>query len=349
MTKINIGIIGSGFNGQIAFIENLYKNKKCKINGLAEARPILRKKVAKKYKIPNSYSSHLDLIQDIKKFDGIVVVTKRNMIGPVSLEFLKLGKPVLTEKPMAGTYKQSLKLLNTAKKFKTLYKIGYNKIYDDGILKAKLFFDKLIKNKNFGKIVLIRSHRLSGSGYDSKNKHITTKEKNFLSNPSWTIKPNWLPQKLQKSYDKYLNLYCHNISLLRYFTNEIPKVENASLSDFTMSIVNLKYKKFNATLETGFFTKKGWDETLEIYFEYGSIIITLPPQHHKKITASFVVHNTKKDKKYNFKSQKTWAFKNQTDSFIEDIIKNKIKINKAEDGVKDIKLIEDIWKNYLKK
>ena len=48
MTKINIGIIGSGFNGQIAFIENLYKNKKCKIKGLAETRPNLRKKIAKK-------------------------------------------------------------------------------------------------------------------------------------------------------------------------------------------------------------------------------------------------------------------------------------------------------------
>jgi len=349
MSKVNIGIVGSGFNGQIGFIENLYKNKKCKIKGLVEARPTLRKKVAKKYKIPNTYSSHLGLIQDIKKFDGIVIVTKRNMTGPISLEFLKLGKPVLTEKPMAGTYKQSLRLLNAAKKFKTLYKIGYNKIYDDGVCKAKLCFDKLLKNKSLGKIVLIKSHRLSGSGYDLKNKYIKTTEKNSLSKPSWEIRPDWLPLKLQKSYDKYLNLYCHNISLLRYFTKEMPKVESASLSDSTMSIVNLKYKKFNAILETGFFTKKGWDEKLEIYFEHGSMIINLPPQHHKNITADFTVNDIKKNKKHKYKSKKTWGFKNQTDSFIEDIIKKKIKINKGQEGSKDIKLIEEIWKNFLNK
>ena len=62
----------------------------------------------------------------------------------------------------------------------------------------------------------------------------------------------------------------------------MPKVVNADLSDSTMSIVNLKYKKFKGILETGFFTKKGWDETFEIYFEFGSLKIKLPPQHYKK-------------------------------------------------------------------
>ena len=51
MTKVKLGIIGAGFNGQIAFIQNFYKNKKCQIYGLAEARQNFREKVAKKFKI----------------------------------------------------------------------------------------------------------------------------------------------------------------------------------------------------------------------------------------------------------------------------------------------------------
>ena len=62
-----------------------------------------------------------------------------------------------------------------------------------------------------------------------------------------------------------------------------------------------------------------------------------------------VISNQRPSSTVEFKSKKTWAFKKQTDSFIQDIIKKKIKDNKAQDGVKDIKLIEDIWKNYLKK
>ncbi len=348
MQKIKVGIVGGGFNGQIGFIENFYKNKNCKIFGLVEARNELRKKITKKYKIKNSYFSHRGLIKDIKKYDGVAIITKREMIGPISSEFLKLSKPILTEKPMAGNSIQSSKLLRIAKRNKSLHKVGYNKIYDEGIIKAKKAYDKILKNRSLGKIVLIKSHRLSGSGYDSKNFYLKTSEKNFIKKPSWPLKPNWLPNKFKKAYEKYLNLYCHNVSLLRYFTNEIPKVLHADLSDDKISLVNLKYKKFNAILETGFFTKHGWDETFEIYFEFGSIIVKLPPQHLKNKSASFVINKRLSGKNHLFKSKKSWSFKNQCDAFINDIKNNKIKVNKAEDAAKDIKLIENIWKSFLK-
>jgi len=347
MKKVKLGFVGAGFNGQIGFLENFYKNKNCIILGLAEYRRKLRRKVCKKYNILNQYNSHRDLEKDIKEYDGIVIVTKRNMMPAITYNFLKLGKPILTEKPMAMCAVQANKLLKRSQKYQTQYKVGYNKTYDEGIIKAKQAFDKIIKNKSLGKIVLMRSHRLSGSGYDNKNFYFKTSEKNFLNKPSWPSKPRWLPGKFSKSYEKYLNLYCHNISLLRYFTNEIPKVEKAMLSDDKMSIVNLKYKKFNAILETGFFTKHGWDETLEIYFEFGSILIKIPPQHHKNKSASFIINKSLKGSIYKFKSKKSWSFKNQCDAFVNDIKNKKIKINKANDSVKDIELVEKIWKNFL--
>ena len=45
MNKIKLGFVGCGFNGQIGFIQNFYKNKSCKISGIAEARIKLLKKV----------------------------------------------------------------------------------------------------------------------------------------------------------------------------------------------------------------------------------------------------------------------------------------------------------------
>ncbi len=349
MKKVKLGFVGAGFNGQLAFLENFSKNKNCKILGLAEHRVALRKKVCKKYNILNQYKSHNDLQKDINKYDGVVIVTKRNMMPAIAYNFLKLGKPILTEKPMAMNLQQANKLLIRAKKYQTEYKVGYNKIYDEGVIKAKKEFDKILKNKSLGKIVLIRSHRLSGSGYDDKNFYIKSSEKNSLSTPFWPLKLNWLPQKYHKSYEKYLNLYCHNLSLLRYFTNETPKVEKSILSDESMSIVNLKYKKFNAILETGFFTKNGWDETFDIYFEFGSIQIKLPPQHHKNKSASFVINKNFTQKLYRFDSKRSWSFKGQCNAFIQDIKNKKVKINKAKDGVKDMELIEKIWKNFLSK
>ena len=115
MKKIKIGIVGAGFNGQISFIQNFHKNKKCEILGLAEARDKLRIKVGKKFKIKKLYKNHLEMIKDIKYFDGIAIITRREMIGPISYEFLKHGKIILSEKPMAGNLIQSKKLLEISK------------------------------------------------------------------------------------------------------------------------------------------------------------------------------------------------------------------------------------------
>ena len=73
----------------------------------------LRIKVAKKFNIKKTYSTHHHLIKDIKNYDGIVIVTKRNMTAPLTYAF-KIEKTILTEKPIAGNYEQSktLEIIN---------------------------------------------------------------------------------------------------------------------------------------------------------------------------------------------------------------------------------------------
>lgn len=349
MNKIKLGFVGCGFNGQIGFIQNFNKNSKCVIAGLAEARSKLLKKVSKKYKIKNQYSSHRDLIKDIKKFDAIIIVTKRDMTPAIAHDFLKLGKPILTEKPMASNLDQAKKLLKLSARNKTLYKIAYNKTHDEGIEKAKKVFDNILKKKILGNLIFIKSHRLSGSGYSNKNSHLKTNEKNFLNKPRWPSTPKWLPAKHTKSYNKFLNLYCHNINLLKFFTNQKPKVLFSNLSDKKMSTIFFDYGKYSAVLETGFFTKKGWDETFEIYFEKGHIKIILPPQHLNNSSSKVFIYENEKNKVTKTYSFKSWSFKRQTDSFLKDIQKGKITQNGAKQAVEDIEIVEKIWKQFVKK
>ena len=97
-------------------------------------------------------------------------------------------------------------------------------------------------------------------------------------------------------------------------------------------------------LTSDFFTKKGWDETFDIYFEHGSLKINLPPQHYKFQSAKFELINRKNGKTYKFASKNSWSFENQADAFIEDVISRRVRINTSRDAVKDMKLIELIWK-----
>ena len=349
MKKIKLGFVGAGFNGQIGFLENFSKNKNCIIWGLAEYRPELRKKVCKKYNITNQYASHKDLVKNINEYDGIIIVTKRNMMPAIAYDFLKLGKPILTEKPMAMCTEQAKKLLKRAQKYHTRYKVGYNKTYDEGIQKAKLLFDRLFKSKSLGNLIQIRSHRLSGSGYIKKNSYIHSNEKNLLSKPSWKIKPSWIPKIYEKSYEKYLNLYCHNINLFKFFIKQKPKVAFSDLSDKKISTVVLDYGKFSAILETGFFTKDGWDETFDLYFEKGSLKITLPPQHLKNKSATFYLYKNKNDKIFNKTNFNSWSFKRQADAFVNDIKNKKLIHNNAKSAFDDIDLVEKIWRKFLNK
>ena len=78
--------------GKLALFKTLIKIKNVKFLGLRR-RDGLRKKLVKKYKIKNSYSSHKGLIADIKNYDGIVIITKehdRSITG-----ILKFGNPYL--------------------------------------------------------------------------------------------------------------------------------------------------------------------------------------------------------------------------------------------------------------
>ena len=90
---------------------------------------------------------------------------------------------------------------------------------------------------------------------------------------------------------------------------------------------------------------KVWD--LNVHFREAVPEAVTLPQHFKNQSAYFEINNRMRDKIYRFKSSKSWSFKNQCSAFIDDIIKNKVKINRAEEGTKDIKLIEKIWKNFV--
>src|SRR3990167_8399984 len=96
MTKLNIGMIGAGFIGQLAHLMNFVEVAKCNIQALAEYKPELRTKVAARYGIPKTYASHTDLLQD-PEIDAVVVVTPRVFTGPVVLDCLNAGKHVLSE------------------------------------------------------------------------------------------------------------------------------------------------------------------------------------------------------------------------------------------------------------
>ncbi len=349
MKKLKLAFIGAGFNGQIGHLKPFSKIKNCEFTALAEDRDKLRTLIKKKYNFKRTYKTHYELLEKEKEIDGVIIVTKRNMTAPIAYDFLKNNFNVFTEKPMASTYAQAKKLVKVSKNKKVLYKVGYNKIFDPVVWKAKKLFDDKKITKDLGKIIMIKSHRLSGSGYPKKPNYIATNEKNIKSEPSWPFAPSWMKKKYFKDYEKYLNLYSHNINMIRFFLGDKLTVKSANLDDNYISSVLLNYKKsIPVLLTTGFFTKDGWDDYLQIFYEKGYLKINFPPQHIAGKFTNFLFHRTNAGKKnIVYKSNKTWCFDLQAKSFIKDLELNKITHNEGSDILKDMLLVENIWKKFI--
>jgi predicted dehydrogenase len=340
--KIKIGIVGAGFISQICHISNFAKNKNCEIIALADLRKKLRNKVAKKFKIKNTYSSHKDLLEN-KQIEAVIVITGRENIGPIAYDCLNKKKHVFTEKPSAHTFAQAKKLVDLAKRKKVKYVVGYMKKYDEGVKKAKKILQNLIYSKKFGNLNFIRVHNFMGDSYCNPVNYIKSKEKIPKNIPSWPKSPGWIKKKNVKHYASYLNTYCHDLNLIRHFFNSEIKIEYTNLSKMDGRLTVFKINDFLCSFETGRSEYSIWDETIEMYFTKGILKLKFPAPLLKKNCEIYIYNSHEKnEKKLNIKN--SWAFENQAKEFINTIRSNKNSLNPGEDALKDLEVFEKIWK-----
>ena len=100
--------------------------------------------MATKFGIPRTYENHTQLLND-PEVEAVIVITPRDITGPVAYDCLKANKHVFTEKPMAGTLEQGEKLVQEAKKNNLQYVVGYMKRYDEGVIEGKKILNSLIE------------------------------------------------------------------------------------------------------------------------------------------------------------------------------------------------------------
>ena len=348
--KIKIGVVGVGFISQLCHISSFFEIKDCKIIAIADMRKDIARKVAKHYGVENIYNSHKEMIKSNLKLDAVVIITKRTMTGPISYDFLKSGYNIFTEKPMCCSTNQAKKIIKIQKNKNLIFSVGYNKRFDTGVIEAKKKLLELKKSKKLGKIIFIRAHRYSGTGYMGSKEKYKSLEKSPKKN-EWAHAPSWIKSPREKfSFHGYLNTFSHNINLIRYLLDSTPKIDFVDMKQKTANLVILNFKnKFKCSIETRDYKDDEWDENVKIYFENGYLQLFTPPQMKKNTSAYFVIYNRSKKIKKSYKFKSKWSFFNQSKSFIDDIKKNKNGISSSYDHYEDIKVIEQIWKKWLKK
>ncbi|OGT36378.1 MAG: hypothetical protein A3F11_10065 [Gammaproteobacteria bacterium RIFCSPHIGHO2_12_FULL_37_14] len=346
MGKLNIGMIGAGFIGQLGHLMNFIEIPNCKVLALAELRPELRKKVAERFEIPRTYSSHLELLKD-PEIDAVVVVTPRALTGPIVLDCLNAGMHVLSEKPMAGSSHLAKLLLDAAEENNVKYAVGYMKRFDEGVEAAHKILKDALQTGCLGEIISVSASCYMGNSYCNSYGHIITSEdpKKFSSQTGWSVAPDWVPNEHHQRFDAYLNTYSHVTNLLRYLFNQTPNIAFASLTECVGHLAVLKFDHFYATLQTGKMSHRGWSEEINIIFSEGEIKLQLPPALLRNVPASVTVYRGGKiQERTRLCPNWSWSFRRQAEAFVNDILDDSPMRNSAKEAYLDIVLIEKLWR-----
>lgn len=118
-------VVGLGGIAQLVHLPILSKLKNVEIISLAEVNKNRLKTVAEKFGIEQTFTDHRELIEK-SGFDAAIIATPTNTHHDIAIDFLKAGKDLLIEKPIALNYEEAKRINETAKKYNCKVMVGMN-------------------------------------------------------------------------------------------------------------------------------------------------------------------------------------------------------------------------------
>jgi predicted dehydrogenase len=332
---------------------------------LAEVRRDLGEKVRRRYGIARLYPDHRGLIED-PEVDAIAVSAPFALQGQIARDCLAAGKHVFMEKPMAISLAQAEGMLAAAEVGCARLMIAYMKRYDPGNELVRTTVKRWRASGEFGQILYVRAHGYCGdwtAGIDLPP--LETSDEPAPPAPTEEFLPDWLPPRWARSYVSYLQQYTHNVNLLRFILDagENVRVKHADLdADGYTGLVVLEVDGVRATLETGGLRYHRWDEHTQVYFERGWVHTWAPPLLLRNAVAEVEIYQSDPNSApgplggQGVQHSLTrpipeprwgWAYQREAAHFVACLKTGAPFRSPGEDALTDVRLFEDIFRNWL--
>ncbi|MDO8606988.1 MAG: Gfo/Idh/MocA family oxidoreductase [Phaeospirillum sp.] len=342
--SIGIGMVGAGMIGQLAHLSNFAEIPGCHVTALAELRSDLGRQVADKFGVPKLYPDHRAMLDD-PMVEAVIVVTRRPATGPVALDCLNGGRHVLSEKPMAHSMAQAKRLVTAAQARDLRYAIGFMKRHDAGTALAHQLVQNFRDSGEMGRVLLMRSWCYTGEFACNSKGFIMTGETRPDGITLWPVAPDWVPPDRHEDYAWFLNVFIHDINLLRHLAGGTPRVRSVDLDRCNGRLVTFDCGDFPAILEMAEVNSAHWSEGVEVVFEKGRLVLSLASPL-LRVPAAVTLHRSNGEV-VAFQPDWSWSFRRQAEAFVADIRSKREPLASGADSVADIQLVEDIWRRHL--
>lgn len=344
---IGIGFVGAGMVGQVAHIANYIGLEGCRLVALAELRPELGRRAAARFGIGRLYQSHRELLAD-KEVDAVVIVTRQAAQGPVTLDSLESGRHVLSEKPMAHTVEHALRLAEAAKRRDLRYAVGFMKRHDAGAQRAKALLDELRASGELGRILLMRAWCYGGEFRSGTGDFVMTDEPRPAGLATWPSAPDWVPAESTADYAWFLNVFLHDLNIMRFLAGDEPQVRAVDLSRRNGRLVTLDFAQFPAVLEMAEIPFPDWQEGVEILFERGRLTLEFRSPLLRNVPAHVELERAGERQQLEIpRVPWSWAFHRQAEAFVSDVASRREPLASGADSVGDLRIAEAIWSKHL--
>lgn len=345
MAKVKIGFAGLGFMGQVAHLRNYLMNPDCEVIAVAEPRQRLARLVAERYGIPRVYASHLELAED-PDVEAVVASQPHALNGYISIPLLEAGKSVFVEKPMAGSLDEAEDMVTAAESSGALLMVGFMKRFDSGVNMAREYLDGVYRSKRLGALGLVNAYCFGGDWLRNVEGPLTTDEPvppntGFAPRP-----PEWMPDAHKPTFNTYMNIFSHNINLVRYLFPEKLTVRAALLRQNMLNqstllegdgvLVNLYGVSVN---------NEWWRERTELYFDGGWVALDTPSPMSVQSSARVELYeggDTRETRILN--GRPYWAFRAQADHFVECVKTRTAPRSNGLDCLEDMRLMEEVFR-----
>lgn len=319
----------------------------CDLVALAELRPELGRKVQQRFGIQRLYRDHHELLAD-PDIDVVAVSAAFHVQGDLARDALLAGKDVFMEKPLAISLAQADRILAAEQESGKRLMVGYMKRYDAGNTLVKSVIDDARQTGEFGDMTYLRNHAFGGNWLVGLEGPFDTTDEPMPTSP--IIGPDWLPAEWLNAYVGYLQQFTHNINLLRFFAGagDDVTVRSVDLSnDGYDGVVTFDLAGVRGTLESGRMSHHRWDEHTQVYFRDGWVHTWAPPlmQH---LAAEVEIYRAGTTQTF---SQPvvppSWAYRQEAEFFLDAIRTGAAFHSTATDTRTDVRLFEEIYRQFL--
>ena len=341
--KPKIGFLGTGYMGQIAHLDNYTALPECEVVAIAECRPELANAVAGKYGIPKVYSDHKQLLED-NNVDAIVCTQPFHNNYWLGKEVLQSGKSLITEKPMVLRLDDGQELVDIANQNKSLYAVGFMKRYDPGVQLARRRIEAVIESGSMGMLKMVDACCFMGDWRQNPGSPIGTNEKNP---PALEARyPDHIQGRFEREYDHCLNIYSHNINLIRFLLpdQDLSCLNATHIDDaYTMSFIS---SNTLVNLKGTYTASHTWQEETHCIFERGRISVYTPSPLNRQDIARVTVYESGEEahSETELHAEVEWAFYCQARGFVSALRGEAQLLAPGEDSLNDVAVMEDVFR-----